>query len=185
MSIEKEAAKLGIKGAKQGIKILWSWYRPWRTKLAYKREVEAEMKRKDQSTIIPMMFLAAFALSGCASLDKVYTGVDRTVHNGSLDPYQNQIPEGYEARPYVRDAAGNRVDITNWIVAWEIVPSAKYLPTLLPDAIAKPRSGAAFGPVLQTIAAATGQPTAVTPAASGADAAAALLQAEAVKDGAK
>jgi hypothetical protein len=127
MSIKTVAAKAGMKSAKQGLKMLWAWYRPWRTKLAYKREVEAE-KRKAQSTILPMMFIAAFALSGCASLDKVYTGVDRTLHNGALDPYQNQVPEGYEIKAFVRDQSGDRVDITGWSVEEEMVKAATWTP---------------------------------------------------------
>jgi hypothetical protein len=148
MSIEKEAAKLGIKGAKQGIKILWSWYRPWRTKLAYKREVEAEMKRK--ASIVPLL-VVAFALSGCASLDKVYTAADRTVYNGSLDPYQNQIPEGHMVVKYPIDRQGQRVYIDGWTWGWEMVRKDGYVPP--PFTIDEPKAKSDFELVMELIGA--------------------------------
>lgn len=145
MSIEAIAGKQALKyGAK-----FWTWYRVWRTNLAYKREVKKEIARRGEQIVkLAVVAVMVAFLSGCASLDKVYTSVDRTVYNGQLDPYQNQIPEGYKMKVVVMDATSRPVDITGWTVEHEMIRAENWKP--IPLQIKATRQGSAVQEAIQT-----------------------------------
>lgn len=113
MSIETKAAKQGIK---LGVKLA-EIYRRWRTRLAWRRNAA-----KRPAVAVKLSAVTALVtLTGCANLDHAYIKMDDRLFDGSQNPNRYLVPQGYEVRPFVRDASGDRVDITGWTVEEEMV----------------------------------------------------------------
>lgn len=171
--------KIALEAGKQLVKNWKSWIEPLRRFLT-----RGARKRRDKEIILPALaFLVLVLATGCARFDNAMIGIDDRYYNSSTAKIA--VPEGYLPRPYVQDAAGTRVDVTGWQVRWEIIPAPTFLPTFLPDAIARQRvQPSPLAPVLSLIQA-NGPLVMNEPEQSGAGDAAATLQAEAAKDGAK
>ena len=158
MSIQVTAANVGTKNAAKLLKRLAEPLRVWLTKRAWKRQVKRDIKARG---IVPLLALGLILVaSGCSSFDAALIGTDRLAYGNKLNPYLNQVPAGWEARPYVVDAAANRVDVTGWQVRQELVQSDSWKPSMLNDVIAKPRPSSAVADAIQAITAEPAAPTA-------------------------
>jgi hypothetical protein len=173
MIIETVAAKAGLKVGKDLMKRMAEKLRVIFTKKA--------RKRQGKEIINP--YVIAFALlsaSGCASIDRALIAVDDGLYGSSTALIAT--PPGYIPRPYVQDATGARVSVEGWQVRWEIIPAPTFSPTMLQDAIAKPRRQSVMGPVMELIDGQTPKLNA-TMTESGAADAIDKLKAEAAKEG--
>ena len=142
MNPKAEAAKAGLKVGKDLMKRMAEKLRVIFTKGA--------RKRQGKEIINP--YVLAFALlsaSGCASIDRALIAVDDGLYGSSTALIAT--PPGYIPRPYVQDATGARVSVEGWQVRWEIIPAPTFAPTMLQDAIAKPRRQSVMGPVMELI----------------------------------
>lgn len=118
-----------VEVARKGLKIL-EWLKRWRIRLAYNRHLKAKQEaikaaNKVAHAAAALVFVVA---SGCSSLDEKYIAYDQMV-GAKLQPMF--VPEGYEVRPFVRNAQGDRTDITGWTVELEMIKASSWQPTPL------------------------------------------------------
>lgn len=140
MSLETKATKQGVK---LGLKLA-DIYRRWRTRLAWKRNAS---KRPASLSVV----LLALAASGCASLDNSYIAMDDRLFDGSQNPNRYLVPQGYEVKAFVRDASGDRVDVTGWTVEEEMVKADGWTPRPLEIAPRGRQQDSAIRDVLELV----------------------------------
>jgi len=151
MSIQTTVTKAAAKQLGKGWKLLFEKVRVWATKGARKRQ------GKEMINPYVLAFIM-LSMTGCATVDNLLIAADDNLYASSTATVA--LPPGYDARPYVIDAAANRIDVDGWQVKWEIVPSASFKATLLSEAISKPRKQSVMGPVMDLIDKQDAAPTA-------------------------
>jgi hypothetical protein len=151
MSIQTTVTKAAMKQVGKGWKMLFEKVRVWATRGA--------RKRQGKEMINPYVIaFAMLSLTGCKTLDNALIAADDKLYGSSTALVAT--PPGYDARPYVIDAGANRIDVTGWQIRWELVQASTFTPTMLTDAIAKPRKQSVMGPVMDLIDKQDAAPTA-------------------------
>lgn len=180
MSIEKEAAKIGLKVGKKGLKAMIEPVRQWLTRWAWRGRTERLGKT------LPLL-LVALILSGCASMKAAVQDAlivaDEKAFGGGQNPGIGRVPDGHIVVKFPRDQQGNRVYMDGWTWDWEMVKKEGYVAP--PYSLQEPQAKSLFEQVLELKALADSGTKDAPKAAAGLSDIEKLITDEAAKEGVK